>query len=50
MCEEKDMPKIEEEFHYYSQCKKEQLQKQQNIANGEYNKGNKNFIGKKRHK
>ena len=50
MCEEKDMPKIEEEFHYYSQCKKEQPQKQQNIANGEYNKGNKNFIGKKRHK
>ena len=48
MCEEKDMPKIEEDFHRYSKIKKEH-QKQQLIGKGDYNKGNsKNFIGKKR--
>ena len=45
MCEEKDMPKIEEEFHLYTRNIKEQ--QWQNIAKGEYKKGN-NFIAKKR--
>ena len=51
MCNEKDMPKIEEELHYYTyKLKKEQMrqQQQQHIAKGEYYKENKSFLGKKR--
>ena len=49
MCEEKDMPRIEEDYHYNSQFMKEQQRQQQHIAKGEYNKNNnKNFTGKKR--
>jgi cyclin-dependent kinase 12/13 len=50
MCEEKDMPRIEEELHYYTyKLKKEQQkQQQQHIAKGEYDKKNKPFLGKKR--
>ena len=51
MCEQKDMPKIEEELHYYTfKLKKEQMkqQQQQNIAKGEYDKKNKSYLGKKR--
>ena len=48
MCEEKDMPKIEEEFHFYTKSKMNQ-QRQQHAAKGEYDKNNnKKFIGKKR--
>ena len=48
MCEEKDMPKIEEDFHLNLKNKKDQP-KLQLTAKGEYNKEkNKNFIGKKR--
>ena len=47
MCEEKDMPKIEEDYHQNPQYKKEQ-QRPQHIAKADYNKDNKNFIGKKR--
>ena len=50
MCEQKDMPKIEEELHYYTfKLKKEKMeQQQQNIAKGEYDKKNKSYLGKKR--
>ena len=50
MCEEKDMPKIEEELHYYTFKKKmEQARQQQHIAKGEYGKKHNNaFLGKKR--
>ena len=52
MCEEKDMPKIEEELHYYSykMKKEQQKQQQQHIAKGEYDKKNKSLLGKKRGK
>ena len=49
MCEEKDMPKIEEELHYYTyKMKKEQQKQQQHVAKGEYDKKNKGLLGKKR--
>jgi len=49
MCKKEDMPKIEEELHYYSYKKKmeQNKQQQQHIAKGEYSKKNK-FLGKKR--
>ena len=48
MCNEKDMPKIEEELHYHTfKLKKEQI-RQQHIAKGEYDKKNKSLLGKKR--
>ena len=47
MCEEKDMPKIEEDFHHYSKNKKDQS-RQQHVAKGEYKEKSKTFIGKKR--
>ena len=50
MCQEKDMPKIEEELHFYTfKKKKDQIHQQQHIANGDYGKkNNNNFLGKKR--
>ena len=49
MCEEKDMPRIEEDYHHNSQFMKDQQRQPQHIARGEYNKNiNKNFTGKKR--
>ena len=47
MCEEKDMPKIEENFHHSSKIKKDQS-RQQHVAKGDYKDKNKAFIGKKR--
>ena len=49
MCKKEDMPKIEEELHYYSFKRKleQNKQQQQHVAKGEYSKKNK-FLGKKR--
>ena len=47
MCEEKDMPKIEEDFHLNLKNKKDQ--QKQHAAKGDYNKEkSRNYIGKKR--
>ena len=47
ICEEKDMPRIEEEFHYYTKSKMNQP-RPQHIAKNEYDKNNKKYLGKKR--